>query len=379
MTDYQSWQLDPLDTWFFREARPFDTLGSPELASQFPPPAATVAGAIKTLLGRQQGIDWHSFKPRASADEPAHPDYAALGRLHLCGPFVSQNGAPLFPAPAFLLHKQDDYQRLRIGQPVETDLGIVCLPELPEECRNQGGYKPLERTWLSRSGLERVLEGYVPDPNQVITADELYSPEPRLGIGRNNQTGCVDAEAGLLYQTCHVRPHDQTGLLVGVKGMADAVQPEPVRLGGEGRLTLMHANRQPLPLPQAPGVTGQPRGLILLLLTAADLDNCWRLPGCDHPECPERDSGEAQIWPCEVNGVRLHIQAAILGKPQREGGWHLAERKPRRVESLVPAGSAWFCTVPNGNLQAAIERLHLSQIGDGQTLGRGLLAVGVWE
>ncbi len=380
MPDYQAWHLDPMDTWFFREAKPFDTLGAPELASQFPPPAATVSGALKTLIGRQQGIDWRQFRPRNNPDAAVNPDYARLAQLKLCGPFLSLDGQVLFPVPAFLLYQASlGYRRLVIGKtPVETDLGKVRLPELPADCRNQG-FKPLDNAWITLDGLNALLAGDLPDSSAIKMAKELYSPESRLGIGRDNQTGCVKAEDRLLYQTCHIRPRDGVGLMAGIAGVDADLKPEAIRLGGEGRLSLMAATGQALELPARPQANAQTSGLILLLLTPADLDSCWRLPGCK-AQCPDdRWNDENKTWRLTLQGVELNVQSAILGKPRREGGWHLAERKPRRVEGLVPAGSAWFCTVDNMPLQQAIEALHLAQIGDGQPMGRGLLAVGLWS
>jgi CRISPR-associated protein Cmr3 len=391
MTDYTTWRFGALDTWFFREARPFDTIGSPELASQFPPPAPTVAGAIKTLIGRQSGFDWQGFTPRKTADEPRHERYGLLGDLRLQGPFLCRDGEPLFPAPLFLLAKKRKPEadtaadkkpelllsRLRIGKPVETDLGIVQLPELPDAARQTGGYKPLEDGWLTTAGLAALLNGDTPEPRAVFQADELFTHESRLGIGRDNATGVADDAR--LYTTRHVRPHDGVGLLVGVADLPPGIRPEPIRLGGEGRLALVDTLPDGLDLPPAPTPDGETHGLILILLTPADLDDCWRLPKAGPPVCPPRDSGQAKYWPIEVEGVRLRVCSAVLGKPRREGGWHLAERKPRRVDSFVPAGSAWYCEVEDLDLKTAIARLHLQQVGDGRQLGRGLLAVALWQ
>lgn len=394
MTDYTAWRFGALDTWFFREARPFDTIGSPELSSHFPPPAPTVAGAIKTLIGRQTGIDWRGFKPKETNDEPDDDRYSPLGKLRLRGPFLCRGDEPLFPAPLFLLAKKKKPEtgmaaekrpelllsRLRIGKPVETDLGIVRLPELPKTGTDDAdkGYKPLEDAWLTTAGLEAVLNGGKLSADTVFQADQLFDHESRLGIGRNNKTGTADDSQ--LYTTRHVRPRDGVGLLVGVGGLpSDVLKPEPIRLGGEGRLALVDTLPGGLALPAKPTPNSDTHGLILVLLTPADLDDCWRLPNSETPVCPERDSGEAKYWPVEVKGVRLRVYSAVLGKPRREGGWHLAERKPRRVDSFVPAGSAWYCTVEDIDLKMAIDRLHLQQVGDGCQLGRGLLAIGLWR
>lgn len=377
--DYTPWRFHALDTWFFREARPFDTIGSPELSSHFPPPAPTVAGAIKTLIGRQGGFDWRDFKPKGEG-EPSDERYSPLGKLQLCGPFLCRDKGPLFPAPLFLLAKNKkpelSLSRLLIGGTVETDLGKVRLPELPAEAREAGGYKPLEDAWLTAAGFEAALNGGMPNSDAVFQADELFTHESRLGIGRNNATGTADDSK--LYTTRHIRPHDGVGLLVGVAGTA--IQPEPVQLGGEGRLALVDALPGGLRLPEAPELTDDTHGLILVLLTPADLDDCWRLPKST-AVCPaNRDGSGAKYWRTEVNGVRLRVYSAVLGKPRREGGWHLAKRKPRRVDSFVPAGSAWYCTVDGDiSLSDAIKALHLKQIGDSRQLGRGLLAVGLWQ
>ena len=394
MNAYISWRFHALDTWFFREARPFDTIGSPELDSLFPPPAPTMAGAVKTLVGRQAGIDWRGFKPKAEG-ESRHEHYAVLGDLRLRGPFLSRDSEPLFPAPLFLLAKKAKHdaqaangkapelllRRIVIGNAVETDLGKVRLPELPKTGNGDEdkGYKPLDDAWLTAAGLEAALRGDKPKPGEVFQAGQLFDHESRLGIGRENATGTVRAEDALLYQTRHVRPRDDVGLLVGVAGLPSGAKPEPVRLGGEGRLALVEVAEGTLKLPSAPEVTDDARGLILVLLTPADLDDCWRLPKSEPPVCPPRDGAEAKYWPVEVEGVRLRLYSAVLGKPRREGGWHLAKGKPRRVDSFVPAGSAWYCQVEDMSLQDAINELHGIQIGDGQQLGRGLLAVGLWR
>jgi CRISPR-associated protein Cmr3 len=413
--EYTPWRFHALDTWFFRQARPFDTIGSPELPSVFPPPAPTVAGAVKALLGQRAGIDWQQFKPKAESSEARHEQFGLLGDLRLCGPFLCHKKEgkeeTLFPAPLFLLGKQEkatavqadqssqpdqarlSVRRLAIGEPVETDLGIVRLPCLPEPKDGKGadkGFKPLEEAWLTTEGLQAVLNGDEPNPEAVYSAEKLFAEEPRLGIGRDNQTGTVKAEAAMLYQTSHIRPLDEVGLLVGVAGVAtELVQnPEPVRFGGEGRLALIEVATS-LGLPKAPEAKVETHGLILILLTPAALDNTWRLPGsCEYLE-PRPEGWPVKRWAVTLEGIELTIHSAVLGRPRREGGWHLAEGKPRRVESFVPAGSAWYCTVEKmegldsydslAKLKAAISKLHLTQIGDGTNLGRGLLAVGLWQ
>ena len=51
LSDARSWRFAAFDSWFFRESRPFDSIGGAQLASHFPPPSRTLAGAVRTSIG----------------------------------------------------------------------------------------------------------------------------------------------------------------------------------------------------------------------------------------------------------------------------------------------------------------------------------------
>ena len=361
------WRFEALDTWFFRESRPHGSVGAAELASLFPPPARTVAGAVRTLLGEVQGVDWRRFPGD-------YPDLQALiglgddlGALDLCGPFLMHDGERLYPAPLHLLEKRDGdaatYTRLRPGAPIVCDLGRVCLPEMVEAI---SGAKPLEKVWLKAADLQRVLVGGVPE--KPLRAAELYAAEPRLGIARNNARGTV--EESMLYQTRHIRLREGVAVGVGVRGPATLPTGGVLRFGGEGRPAAVRiGDACPQPQPVLPAKKGA--GVLLMLLTHADLGGDW-LPSGFAP----REQDGATVWYGEIHGIGLCIHAACLGKPVREGGWDLARNVPRAVAPLVPAGSVWFCTLDD---PAKAASLHGARIGKDTSLGRGELAVGTWQ
>src|SRR5688572_23968697 len=98
--------FEPCDTWVFRETRPMDAVGGAELSSSFPPPAATVAGALRAHLGESLNIPWDRNPKRGRVmkrnREWRETRYRAdeLGRMHMQGPYVSYGGRRWFPAPA---------------------------------------------------------------------------------------------------------------------------------------------------------------------------------------------------------------------------------------------------------------------------------------
>ncbi|MEZ5448799.1 MAG: type III-B CRISPR module-associated Cmr3 family protein [Thiolinea sp.] len=59
----------------------------------------------------------------------------------------------------------------------------------------------------------------------------------------------------------------------------------------------------------------------------------------------------------------------------------MARNQPRAVQSLIPAGSVYYLSVDDGDIQAAIDQLHGQSLAVDPTdraLGRGLLAAGLW-
>lgn len=383
-----TWRFEALDTWFFRESRPHGALGGSELGSLFPPPARTVAGAVRFLMGESLGVSWRAFG--RGDGRVGGLDLIAeigrgddLGKLRLGGPWLARKTGPedserLYPAPGFLLGRsqpergEDRFLRLNIGPVGKCDLGRVPLPQV-----DGARAKALERVWLTGEGLSQVLAGASPDAGEVVDLRTVYGEEPRLGIARDNRRR-TNLE-GLLYQTRHVRPVEELCVEVDVAGVDERLLAPPslVRFGGEGRMAAVGALPSRAKLPAAPEPNAETRGLILCLLTAADLNGAgegWLPPGFD-----QQDRPSATVWRGEINGVQLILRSAVIGKALREGGWDLALGMPRAVKSLLPAGSAWYCTVENRSLSNAISRLHGQSIGAETPLGRGRLAVALWN
>ncbi len=212
----QTWLFNALDTLFFRESRPMDSLGNAELGSLFPPSARTLIGAIRAALGIINDIDWRAYREQ----KQQHLLAALIGygddlaALRFSGVWLYKNGERLYPAPRNLMQKQDKKEQdkknrletvffLQIANDDELthcDLGKIRLPRFNKD---QAGSRALDNTWLTASAFEAVLAGECPDPKHWITGSDLWVEEPRVGIARDNKTRSV--EQGKLYQTKHIR------------------------------------------------------------------------------------------------------------------------------------------------------------------------------
>ena len=391
------------DTWFFRESRPHSSVGAPFLASSFPPPPRTVAGAVRFAIGEGLGADWAAFGATRGQEPYLRPssDGAVnlvdligwgndLGRLTFRGPWLARRNRAtgkthrLYPAPRLLLTDgmADKVGRFLVGSPVDTDLGRICLPAVPPELEVR---LPVDDYWLSTDHLEAVLSGRTPPVEAMLSMEALVTEESRLGIARDAVVG--SARTGLLYQTRHRRPHPGVAVEVDVEGLDEPATPDdPVlRLGGEGRPTGTEWYPAEDAFPKAPQPNKATRGLILVLLTAADLGGGW-LP-LESPTAVQTQRSDApQTWRGTLGGHSLEVVCSVLAPNALEGGWDLAQRRPRPVRGLIPAGSLWYCRVgmPDGYLEGTdlapiIQQLHGLHIGGDTRLGRGHLAVGLWQ
>jgi CRISPR-associated protein Cmr3 len=391
--------IEPLDTWFFREARPFEVAGGNELSSLFPPPARTVASALHGVLDRAPGGRWTG---------PSAAGRVSLDQARCRGPYLVRRLGDvwerLYPVPLDLLCQPDSpdqpdappaYACLTVpDRPVRCDLGgKVLLPVLKEEDR---GARPVEDAWLTPAQFRAVLAGNLP-AGRVLEAGEIFAEEPRVGLARDNRRRAY--ADGMLFGTRHLRLREGYALAADWDGAATPAGWQAcVRFGGEGRLAQV-SRIDGLAGVEAPAAQGGERGLILRLLTPAQFrpttlpvapgeterrEPTTLPPGLDF----DQRNGRA-VWAGALRYTRagrsaelpLEVHCAVIGKAPREGGWRVDRNRPRPARNVLPAGSLWYCTLEDQNaatLDAAITALHGARIGEETHLGRGELAVGLW-
>lgn len=382
-----TWRFNALDSLFFREARPFDSIGGSELSSVFPPPTSTLAGAIRSAIGEFNGVDWQRYLLDYPELKQQLGDSDSLGEFSIAGVFLSRsdeegNRERLYPVPAHLVKAAGRLNFLCVGKAVRCDLGEnVQLAAAPKDAEGEAidSVKSLENHWLTQAGFEQVLHGQCPALKDLVPAKALFDKETRLGIGRNNQTRT--AEIGLLYQTQHIRPTPALAIDVEINHPQSMSYPTSgiVRLGGEGRGASFQVAPETHTLPTCPDAENV-QGIKLILLSSVYVPQTEVYVPL--PSFTKVEQGGRTVWQGKINGIELTLHCAILGKALREGGWDLQNKKPKAVRSLVPAGSVFYCSVDNGNIKTALTTLHGQQIADQSTLdksmGHGLLAVCPW-
>jgi CRISPR-associated protein Cmr3 len=369
------WTFEALDTLFFKESRPIESVGNNQLHSVFPPPAKTLIGAIRTAVGEHMKVNWQQFA-QSEAGNKVHQTLGtsqSLGTLQFAGPALYQNNARLYPVPLVVLVGKDHATtRLAPGDITSCDLGKVQLPI--KQNMAVAGAKPLEQAYLKESDFVQCMQGNAIDANKVIFSDELFTTESRLGIARDHARSTV--QEGMLYQTQHIRPLPDADLAIGIEltGLhaSELGLPERglLRLGAEGRLAAW-SRAKTHAMPAIPA-TKQARGIMLCLLSHAQFAHGWIPDGFTATE----DENQT-VWKGIISGIPLTIVSAVIGKPIKEGGWDMVTKQPKPLTSLVPLGSCYFCTSTEP-LDAVQKTLHGLQIGQETEWGRGLIAAGYW-
>lgn len=385
MTDC-TWRFTLTDSGFFKEARHHGAT-SGFLTSLFPLPLKTFAGAIRTAIGNQAGVDWMDFK----RGTPLKPETRTLiehigspsdyGPLRFQGPWLCRNDERLYPMPALLsVSKQDKDNLLRIfpSEPIHSDMGQVYFPgEAFARTVPAAGY-------LTEQGLLQLLQGDLPDPKTWLKTEEIVEPETRLGIALDHgRRGVIERQ---LYQTQHLRFDSAVSLEIDVSGLngVDCPQAGILPLGGEGRMASysIDTGKHDVPgLPEEVVKSLTSSCFILILLSPVDIDPNTEasglLPGFKKMSPPD----DVVRWDGRLHGVHLRIWSALMGKPLRVGGWDLAKHQPCPVRSLIPAGATYFCDSEQ-TFAEIYDKLHGKTLLDEKEgpyiLNRGLLAVAQW-
>jgi len=363
----------PVDTWFFRESRPMESLGGTSLGNQFPPSPSTLMGALRTRIGDMLGADWNNLVAKPL---PAWwGDTDQWGDLTLGGPWLRIAGEDYFPTPACLLQAADGKSiRLQPGSAVHCDLGVVRLPQIPAS--TPPGVKPLDDSWLRAKEFRQLLSGQpLPHPLPVKKLPELFQDEYRLGIAINPERRAV--VDGQLYQTRHLRSQQDLAVMITLDGLPSEVEAQLhqqlirqplLRLGGEGRMAQVTVMEK-VSLPSLSGTPTKNSKLLAIALNDIPISKAdWPLPGF----VKQQHADGIQCWRGELEGRSLTLLTMTSGKVRRQGGWDLQHHQPRAVQSLLPAGTVFFFDEP----LLPHERTAITHLHAGQTI---TLALGCWN
>ncbi|MDH3348452.1 MAG: hypothetical protein OEM02_10210 [Desulfobulbaceae bacterium] len=382
------WTFEAMDSLFFRDGKPMNAAESTWIESVFPPSGQTLQGAVRAAVLQYLGADIKAFqegKPclrDGSSLKEELGDHQTIGQLNLTGPFVCENGQPLFPAPFDVVRNEfGNHELLKPApSPMESDLGPVRYPVASDM-----GFKPLAGSYVSAEMLRHFLNGkleYVkPGCFSPLYAGEggggapLTDREPKVGLARDNASRIN--EEGMLFAIAPVRPRKGVSLALKISGLKSSYYPdEPFlqRLGGEGKMARIKTHGV-LSVPKPGSLTvdnGRIRFKIVLTTPGRMPQDGW-LPA----DFQKYQTSDYQVWRGREAGCSFDIISACLGKSLKIGGWDMAAKQSRPLINYVPAGSVYFCEA-NADQKEAILGLHNKKTGTCTQYGCGHMMIGTW-
>jgi len=356
-------KIEPIDTLFFRDGKPFSMGDQSTAFGIFPPYPSTLFGAIRTgIIAQNQGFE--NFLDGNMASEIGTVNDCSSASFRLKGVFLynTNDDYLYFPAPLDLVTEDEEKAMMAVvrkSPPFLTNINFKYYPfaEKMESAKSVNGYYVLH-TDLSAylNGSKTELDIY---PEKIFCHIEY-----KTGIKINPLTKTV--EEGNLYRVGMRRFKKDFTLACDFEGAPSLRQKGVLKLGGEGKI--IHYTTIPLQLPdnRETVLRGIRKTGILKLYfaTPALFKNGW---------VPDKEL---------INGhdYSLELLTATVGTPLSVGGWDMGKNNGKGghkpMMRAVPAGSVYYFQIKNGSPKDVFDTFNYRNLGQRSNEGFGLAMVG---
>jgi len=335
-------KIDPLDTLFFRDGKPFAMGDDTWADGVFPGYPSMIYGALRSAY----------FSNHLNELEKANEDADPTRNLKIKGVYLLGGDNIYLPLPNDCVQKKDGEKDSVFA------LSMHELNDIKSSCPTQSALKSLEEFENVDGGLIDIdsLKEYLKCTkgsfSSILKVADIVLPEPKIGIGINKKTGST--EEGKLYRVDMRRLENKRGkglsLIIDFEGL-DLPEEGIMKLGGEGK-AVSYQKFKPMNF-SIDNLGSDAKGLKLYLSIPAIFKKGW---------LPEWIDEKTLIG--EYKGLKLKLLTASIGKPIHIGGFDMKTRKPKAMRKAVPAGSVYYFKVIEGDFQKAFEIFNQTPISD---------------
>ena len=377
--------LQPNDTFFFRDGRPFTKGEQSEGHSIFPPLPSTVLGALRSAYIAELG-DLSLFYSGGMRDTIGTPE-SLCNAIRLRGVFLADNRGDrtemFFPLPLDLIYKkaekEDNSTALHLLAPKRRNFASTGTIDYPLTWWSTSESIDSDADGLLRLGaIQRYLQGN--DTSLRLTdRATLIEPEPKIGIARSRVT--LSSEDHMLYRIDMSRFKTRDGnygFVVDYECPENLPQKGLLKLGGEGKSFAYQnivSDGNPLSshLETVTAVIQSTGRFKLYFVTPAIFKQGWLPSWLDK----NTFSGAYPIEPAA--SIPLQLITAAVGKSVPVGGWDMAKGQAKPTWRAVPAGSVYyFELLDRDRIDDLIAAFHYQNISDERTEeGFGLSLMGI--
>lgn len=350
-------RIEPLDTLFFRDGKPFNR-GEETWADGTALPNPTVLyGALRTAFATANSI---SFRELASGEALGKNDFKIQGIYYRIG------SANLLPLPLDLVEYEEDGSKdenrykvkpliVRNIKILSSKKGAVSHSLLVSKDKDKQ-VENLENGLIVSTELGKYLKGNL-NHTEAYKLTDYVENESKVGIGRENVT--KTAEDGSLFRVDMNRVDD---FQIGVRLAVDEKYnySELVRLGGETKMVRLFSTR--IAMRVIGGSIDFSKGYFKVYFSTPSI---------------LKDGTPTSLLK-KLIGIEPTLITSAVGKPLHIGGFDMAKRKPKPMYKCIPAGSVFYykadkdVSLLNDNQGAALSDELSEQ-------GFGICYFGIWN
>lgn len=315
-------KLTPLDVLFFRDSRPF---GQADTAYSGLPTPQTFHGLVKTYVARRSQLPFHQIHGLRQTQNPKR----WISDIETRGVWLYRDGQVFVRIPSNIVQLGKQGGSYRLLRPLNPEIEMPGWEKgeiRPLAYRELAGDESIRAAsgFLNQQTLHKYLQDFGGEQrwtsDDVTRDDELYSFEPRIGIGIDSKS--MTAMDGQIYSASFMR------LRAGVSFYGEVTlededafgelerlfsQPSVLPWGGEGRQVQVE-RCDPVAWPAAPEL--QAGSCVFSLLIT---------PGIFGSRDPRGKNGNGEnalpSWRPAGFGT---LRGAMVGKPMPISGWSLS-------------------------------------------------------
>ncbi len=350
-------EIDPLDTLFFRDGKPFSMGEETWADGVFPPFPSVIYGALRTAYFANHIKDIG----KANTAEDPTKDLEPEKGLRIRGIYLKHGEHFYVPLPLDCVReKNGEKDKAFVLQTTKINANASCNCTTEYILTDNKEVENIEGAILRISVLQDYLKDEADSKFSIKMFSDLLLTESKIGIGRNDQTH--SSEENRLYRVGMRRLEDSfyNKLKIIVEFDFERLDDFPsegiLKLGGENKAAAYQKINEDISVCE-PKIEGQK--FKLYLLTPALFKKGW---------IPEWLDG--QTLNGTYNGIKLRLLTASIGKYISIGGFDMEAKKPKPMRKAVPAGSVYYFEF-EGDKGEVIKHFHKESLSEYDTKKEG--------
>ena len=336
-------RIEPLDTFFFRDGKPFTMGAETWTDTVFPPSPSVFYGALRTCwLSNQIGV---FSKENIDLSE----------KLQIKGLFIQINDNLYLPVPNDFVEKKRNRKERLLTDKVESVISNKQVSLLTTQDKTTVVEDISDNALMSVDNFENYLKKFNLKNLQYRNSSYYITKDSKIGISRNSDARTT--EEGMLYRVDFNRfKSDEKTLIafvVDFEGLDSFPEEGIIKLGGEGKLASFKSITSEKVTPPSFQDADEFK---LYIATPTIFDNT------DKGWLPEWIDEQSLLSKGFKFKVKLH--SVSIGKPVMIGGFDLLIGKPKPMYKAIPAGSVYHFKLLEGQMSDVINEFHGKTISE---------------